>query len=260
MGHLFLSCSESLPSAKKAYAGVMPRIINLANLEQFTAINLLVDPGHIAGPVQIPSCAQITINWQLADGRAAHNVLYGRYSGAFAGNQAQANSIMTALTTGGAWTALAAFFATTTTVSGVSIRDVNTPNAPLINSNNAAVPGTSASPELPDEVAAVITLRTAFTGPGFRGRVYVPGWATNSLATGNVIAAAAVTALNSWGGTISGALAAGTYTWVLGQPARAQYTGSTGRVHPARSAMSTTISQTVVRDNHWDSQRRRGLK
>lgn len=238
----------------------MPRIVALDNLQQFAAVNLLLDPGHIPGPVVVPSCAQITINWQTASGRPAHNVLYGRYSGSFAGSVAQANSIMTALSTGGAWTALAAFLATTGGISGVSIRDVNTPNAPLIQSTGAAVPGTSASPEMPNEVAAVITLRTSFTGPGFRGRVYVPGWATNALATGNVIAAAAVTALNSWGGTLSGALAAGTYTWVLGQPARAQYTGSTGRVHPARAAQSTTIAQTIVRDNHWDSQRRRGLK
>lgn len=236
------------------------RIVPLDNFQQFAAVNLLSDPGHIAGPIVIPSCAQITINWANASGRGAHNVLYGRYSGAFAGNTAQANSIMTALSTGGAWTALAAFLATTTTLAGVSIRDVNTPNAPLITSTNAAVPGTSASPEMPDEVAAVITLRTSFTGPAYRGRMYVPGWATNALAAGNVIAAAAVTALNSWGGTIAGALAAGTYTWVLGQPARAQYTGSTGRVHPARAAQSTTIAQTVVRDNHWDTQRRRGLK
>lgn len=236
------------------------RIVNLSNLEQFAAVNLLADPGHIPGPVVVPSCAQITINWTNAAGRGGHNVLYGRYAGAFAGTVAQANSIMTAFTTGGAWTALAAFFATTAAISGVSIRDVSTPNAPLITSTNAPVPGTSASPEMPDEVALVITLRTAFTGPGFRGRVYVPGWATNALATGNVAAAAAVTALNSWGGTFSGAIGAGGYTWVLGQPARAQYTGSTGRVHPARAAMSTTISQTTVRDNHWDTQRRRGLK
>lgn len=243
------------------YSGrTMPRILRLENLDQFAAINVLSDPGHIAGPVVIPSCAQITVNWQTASGRPAHNVLYGRYSGAFAGNVAQANAIMAALTSGGPWTTLAAFLATTGGISGVSIRDVNTPNAPIITSTSAAVPGSSASPEMPDEVSAVITLRTAFTGPSYRGRMYIPGWATNALATGNVIAAAAVTALNSWGGTIANALIAGTYTWVLGQPARAQYTGSTGRVHPARAAQSTTISQTVVRDNHWDSQRRRGLR
>lgn len=240
----------------------MPRsgIVNLANFQPFTAINLLVDPGHIGGPVVIPSCAQITLNWVAEDGKNAHNVLYGRYSGTFAGTVAQANAITAALASGGAWTAMAAFMPTATGLTTVSLRDVNTPNNALITATSGGALGTSASPSLPNEVAVVGTLRTAKTGPANRGRIYVPGFATNALGAGNIIAATAVTAIGNWLNTISGALSAQGYTWVLGQPARAQYTSHTGTVHAARPAGSTPITSVSVRDNHWDSQRRRGLK
>lgn|SRR5215471_2252799 len=228
--------------------------------QQFLAVNVLSDPGAIGGPVVVPNCAQIVLVWNVEGGKLGHNVLYGRYAGTFAGTVAQASSILTALSSGGAWTALAAFLANTAALTAVTIRDVNTANQPILQSSVSGANGTSASAALPSEVAAVITLRTANTGRANRGRVYVPGWATNSLGAGNVIAGAAVTALGNWANTIPGALAGQGYTWVIGQKARAAYTGSTGTSHPARAATSIQVSSQVVRDNHWDSQRRRGLR
>jgi|SRR5215471_16420604 len=236
------------------------RIIRLDQAQQFLAINALNDPGAIGGPVVVPQCAQITLLWILESGKQGHNVLYGRYAGGFAGTVAQANAIFAALSTGAAWTALAGFLGTTNSFFGVLIRDVNTANQPIIGSTGTAAPGTSASASLPNETAAVITLRTGSVGRANRGRVYVPGWATNSLGAGNVIAGGAVTALQNWANTIPGALSGQGYTFVIGQRARAQYTGSTGTVHPARPATSIQVTAQTVRDNHWDSQRRRGLK
>lgn len=236
------------------------RIINLSNAQTFTAVNLLSDPGAILGPVQVPQCAQISFAWSLEDGKVAHNVLYGRYSGGFAGTVAQCNSIIAALTTGAQWTALAAFFSTSNIFSFVTIRDVNTINQPIIQNSAGGAAGTSASPALPLETAAVITLRTALVGRANRGRIYIPSWATNALGAGNIIAAAAVTALQNWANTIPTAFTAQGYTLVIGQKARASYTGTTGAVHPPRAATSTAVTSLSVRDNHWDSQRRRGLK
>lgn len=238
----------------------MPRVIALDQLQQFTAVNLLSDPGSLGGPYVVPSCARINLRWNIESGKIAHIVLVGRYVGAFHGSVAEANAIMTALTTGGTWTALAAFLATNTALAGVEIQDVNTPFQGKIFSSNAAVLGTSVSPALPNEVAAVITKRTALVGVQNRGRAYVPGFATNALGTGNVIAAAAVTALTNWGNVFGTALSGSGYTHVIGQPARAAYTGSTGTEHAARAATSTPVTSMVVLDNHWDSQRRRGLK
>jgi|SRR5215471_5006871 len=237
------------------------RVIRLDSLEQFQAINVLSDPGAIAGPKIAPNCMQVVIGWGLDDGKTAHNVLGARYSGSFPGSTSMANAIMTALTTGAAWTALAGFLAATPTgIYNVNLRDINSPNQPLVPSSNSGVLGTSASPALPNENAAVITLRTGQTGPANRGRIYIPGWATNALGTGNIIAAGAVTALQNWANTIPTALSAQGLQFVIVQPARNAYTGSTGRQHPARAATSINVSSQPVRDNHWDTQRRRGIK
>src|SRR3954464_8753595 len=106
----------------------MPRYVALESLQQFAAVNLQFDGGAIGGPKVIPQAAEISLVWSLASGKIAHNVLTGRYNGAFAGSQAQANAIVAGLTTGSAWTNLAAFLATTAVFVGVNIRDLNAPN------------------------------------------------------------------------------------------------------------------------------------
>jgi hypothetical protein len=236
------------------------RIVNLANFEQFTAINLLSDPGQVGGPVIVPSCAQIVLDWTLTDGKAAHNVLFGRYSGAFSGSPAQAQTIFQALASGSAFNGLAGVLSTTTTFASVTLRDVNTANQPLIQSSGGGVPGVGAGTALPDETALVVTLRTALAGRANRGRMYLPGFTATGMGAGNVVAPGVMTAVGTWAATIAGALAASGYVWVIGQKARNAYVGTTGTAHPARVAGSVPITGTVVRDNHWDSQRRRGLK
>lgn len=239
------------------------RVIRLESLEQFAAVNLLLDPGSIPGPVVVPQCAQISLVWFLPDQKFAHNVLYGRYAGTFAGSVASANSIMTSLTTGAPWTGLASQLSPGTTLAAVTIRDVNPTDGSgaLISSTNAAVPGTGTGTALPCEVAAVITKRTAKAGRGNRGRIYLGGFTSATLTTGDVIAPGTVTAIQAWANIIGSALAASGYTHVMGQPARAAYTSPvTGRVFQARPATSTDITSLQVRDNHWDSQRRRGLR
>jgi len=77
---------------------------------------------------------------------------------------------------------------------------------------------------------------------------------------GNIISPATMTAIQTWANTIVAALAGQGYTLVIGHVARQAYTGSTGTAHPARAAGTVVITSVTVRDNHWDSQRRRGLK
>jgi hypothetical protein len=137
---------------------------------------------------------------------------------------------------------------------------LNTPNQPLIASSVAGVPGTAAGVALPTEVALVITKRTAATGRANRGRIYVPGWAASAVAADNTAIAAVVTDLQAWANTIQNAFNASGYQMVIAQPARNSYIGETGTVHPARPAGSVTVSSLQVRDGHFDSQRRRGLK
>lgn len=235
--------------------------IDISRFQQFTAINLSSDPGAIGGPVIVPQCAQIVLVWLLESGKQGHNVLYGQYSGGFAGTPQQATSMLQALTSAPSWAPLAAFLPTTTSLGSLYIRDVNAPNQPIISATGGGLAGVSASPSLPNEVAVCVTLRTARVGRANRGRLYLPGFATNALGAGNIIAAGAVTAIQNWVQVLFTAMSGQGYTWSLGHRARAAYVSpKTGVSYPARPAGSLQISAATVRDNHWDSQRRRGLK
>lgn len=236
-------------------------LVDISRLQSVTAVNLSSDPGNPGGPVVVPQAAQIVLSWVLADGKRGNNVLYGRYTGAFAGTVAQTNSILTALTTGAQWTAFAASIAPTASLANVQIRDVNQRDQAILTSTTAGASGTSTGTELPDEVALCVTLRTSLVGRGNRGRFFIPGFATSAIATGNVVAAATVTATNNWVTTFTAIFAAQGYTWVLGQKHRLAYVSpKTGVSHPERPASSALAVTPVVRDNHWDTIRRRGLK
>jgi hypothetical protein len=217
------------------------------------------DPGAIGGPIVIPNAARVSIVWQGANTRITSCILYGRYAGAFDLTQSDVNAMSTAITSGAAWTALATFLAPTFSKLGVNVQNVGSPNEPIIGAGGS-VPGTSPGTALPDECALVVTFRTATTGTSGRGRMYMPGWATNALGAGGVVAAEAVAALQAWAtSNIPAMMQAGTLVHCLGLQARQAYTGETGTEHPAREASTIDVSSYIVRDNHWDSQRRRGL-
>lgn len=239
----------------------MPRIVNLANYPSFQAINLLVDPGADPGKIKIPNGCRFIISWNLTDGKQAHNVLGMAVSAGFTPTAVLAEQARVALTSGTNWTGLAGFLAPGTQLTAVTLRDLRDFDLPLVPSTGAPVSGTSAGTALPSEVAAVITLRTAKVGPGNRGRVYIPGWATNAIGTGDTIAAGAVTALNFFCTNISNAISSIGGDWSLTQPHRLAYTSpKTGVDFDERQPNMAHITSATTRDNHWDSQRRRGLK
>jgi len=240
----------------------MPRVVRLDTLQQFAAINVLSDPGYIAGPKIIPGAAMVRLNWQLNNGRTAHNIMYASWNGTPALSATSAQAIFGAISSGATWTALAGFLIPQTTLTGVTLLDMRSTTATYFNSTGAAVPGVSAGTALPDESAVAVTLFTANRGPSGRGRIYLPGWASTAMAAGGVVAAAAITALNNWmSGSVGPAVSSNVGPLVLGLPARAAYTSPiTGRQFPARNATTVPITGIATRDNHWDSQRRRGLK
>jgi hypothetical protein len=221
---------------------------------------VLTDPGETGGPVVIPNGVQIVLNWALADGRPAHNVMYGRAGGIPAPNAAQAEAIRVAITSGINWTNFAGGISTTTSLTGVSLRSVHSANAALFTSTGAAVSGTNVSVALPNETALCVTLRTALSGKANRGRIYLPGHSVDQITAGNLINPGAVTNAQVWVNGFFSAFTGSGYTWSIGQKARQAYTGTTGTSHPARNAGLVDVESVIVRDNHWDSQRRRGLK
>lgn len=236
------------------------RLIRLDAAQQFTAINVLTDPGAIGGPKVIPNCVQITFYW-IGDGsKVFHNTLVGRAAGVPNPTPAQATAIHQALTTGAAWTALAATLSTTTSFASVGLRSLHTLNQPEVLSTSGAVAGSGAAVALPLENAICVTLRTALAGAQNRGRVYLSGFTNAQVVAGNIIAPGTVTATQTWCAGFTSIFAGQGLTWVIGQPARQAYTGSTGTQHPARAAGSVPVTQAITRDNHWDSARRRGLR
>jgi hypothetical protein len=144
--------------------------------------------------------------------------------------------------------------------ASVTLTSVHQAGLPSFLSTGAMVPGAGATPALPAEVAICATLRTAGRGPSNRGRMFLMGFNASQAAIGNIIAPQCVTDTAAWVANIANVLTSQGLTWVIGQPARNAYTGETGTAHPARPAGSVPITQALIRDNHWDSQRRRGLK
>jgi hypothetical protein len=237
------------------------RLIPLSSLTQFAAVDLSSDLGNIGGPIVIPNCVQIVLKWTQQDGKGANVVTYGRVGGIPAPTVTQADQIFSALSTGAQYTALKALQSSTSAFTGVTLRSVHSKDQPIIASTGAAVSGTAVGATFPNEVALVITLRTALVGRANRGRMFIPNWTADSSAAGNVVLASSVTVLQNWANTLISAYAAGGYTMVIGQQERADYTSpKTGTHFPHRDATSVTVTQCTVRNNTWDTQRRRGLK
>jgi hypothetical protein len=232
------------------------------SFQQFAAINVLSDPGYSPGQKIIPNAAQLNILWGLPNGKTAHNVMYATYNGTPALGAGAAQSIFAAISAGATWTAMAAHIAPTVSLRAITLLDVRSNAGVVFQSTGTAVPGTSTGAALPGEVAIAVRFVTTNRGPSGRGRVYLPGWATTALTTGDVILAATVTAINTWmANTVFPAITSAVGAPVLGLPARKEYTSpTTGRFFPARAASTVVISNVLVPDNHWDSQRRRGLK
>lgn len=218
------------------------------------------DAGRIPGAITIPNCIQVVLVWSpnFALGQFVYNVAHGFVASGFAATAPIAQAIYAALAT--AYTAnLASFQPTTGGLQGVQLRDIRPPgNFAPVNSTGAATPGTSASMAMPEEVAAVLTARTAQAGRGYRGRMYIPCWATNANAAGGVIASGVITGLDNFATAYLAALTAQGITGCVAQPARNSYVGVTGTTHPQRPAGTPAITQLFVRNNAWDSQRRRG--
>jgi hypothetical protein len=237
------------------------RIVNLANIQQFTAINILSDPGLIPGPIVIPNTVQIKLQWATDSGKSAFNILYGRAPGVPSPTVAQANAILSDLALAVVSSGVAAFQPLGSAgLQACILRSVHTINQPEVQSDVVGNASSSPDPALPSEVAIVLTERTALTGPANRGRIYIPQFAANAAAIGNTFSVALRSAMNVLGAAFGPAIAAGGYTHVLGQPARAAYIGTTGRQHPARPAGTVDVVDVICRDDHWDTQRRRGLK
>jgi hypothetical protein len=217
----------------------------------------MADPGRIPGSVVIPNTIQVRLIWSLPNGKTVYNVLHGTVAGGFSATSTVAENIFSAIKAAAGWTALKANINSGVSLAGVDLRDMRSANQPLVASTSAASAGTGAGTALPPGDALVVTLRTANAGRGFRGRVYLPGFDSSAMAAGGVAAAGTVTNATSFVTAVQTALTGQSITMAIAQPARQQYTGSTGALHPARAAGAAVVTSIVTRNNIFDHQRRR---
>jgi hypothetical protein len=225
---------------------------------QIPASTKKTDAGHSKGAQPVPSCIEIACKQVGANGKQANFAFHGAYATAPPSLVTLAQSLFTAIS--GAWSSdLASLMVPASMFQAVWIRDMSNVNNPVVVGTGTAVPGTGSVPALPPEVAAVITENINARGRGMKGRVYIGGFAQAADAGNGVMSAAAQTGLSSFATAVFNAITSNSLTPCVAQPARLQYQGFTGTIHPARVAKTVTCSQYVLRNSEWDTQRRRGL-
>ena len=216
------------------------------------------DLGRIAGPIVIPNAIEVDLVWNLTSGKQVKNVLHGQVAAGFNATAAVAQAIYAAIIASASWTAWKPFVNANASFAAVSLRDLRTPNMPVVTSTGAATVGTGVASALPPGASLVISERTAQAGRGFRGRIYLPGLDSSLLtaATGAASAAGNTAAVN-FITAVQTALTASAITLSIANPARQAYIGRKGRNIPARVAGIINVTSLVARLTALTSQRRR---
>lgn len=206
-------------------------------------------------PLVLDTAVQVRLHWTF-NGIAGYNVLAGIVGGGYTNSQAHANALGTAILGSFTSSGLAALMASTTSLVAAGIRDVREANRPEYVSVAAAVPGSGSATPMPNQDAAVITLRTALAGKRYRGRVYFSG-ATEAQndATGS-IASAFNTALVTFMTNVQTNM--GTEGITLAVLSRPTYLN----LAPPADVLDwpghiEAVTAIVARDTKWDTQRRR---
>lgn len=198
----------------------------------------------------VPGAAQMRVIWSLSGQLYALNVMGVVNAGGIAITQALANTIGTAVKAALTSSTHGVSVHSTVALANIGIRDIRTANQPEFIDTGGATAGTGTGDILPLQVALCITLRTAFSGARFRGRVYLPGWnetanGVTGVVTSTANAVAFVTAIKS--ALVSSSLDLG----VIHRPTEAPLAPTAGFITP--------VTSIVARDAVWDTQRRRAV-
>lgn len=85
------------------------------------------------------------------------------------------------------WQSIDNFYKPTTIMTRVRVDEINVNTGRVISGQDAGLPaapyGATNAAQLPLQCAPVVTLRTPFSGPSFRGRVYMPPMVTTTIDT-----------------------------------------------------------------------------
>lgn len=191
----------------------------------------------------------------LAAGGPAQCVLHWTIPAGTSVNVTLANAIFTTL--GNLWSAnLAAHAATTQSLSKLFLRDLRQASMAEVASTNAAIPGTAVGDELPHSIACVMTIRTASAGRKFRGRAYLSAFAEEANGGSGRISVSTKTSLDAFAaGFITAANQSGATFGVAHRPTL--FDDITGLPIAPGLGFTTPATTCEIRDDFWDSQRRR---
>lgn len=206
--------------------------------------------------LQVTNAGLLRIIWQLSGADYAVNVFgFDNPTHATSINQALADGLDADAKSAFTASGLAACVATSVSLSRVGIRDIHTANQPEFLGTAAAVAGASAGDLLPPQTALVVTLRTALAGPRFRGRSYLPGFTEADNAALGSASPACATAAASFVNALAAAMQARNIRMaVVSRPLVDPVTGAV-----TRPGAVTQVVSALVRNNVWDTQRRRAV-
>jgi hypothetical protein len=218
-----------------------------------------VDGGRIPGPAAIPNGIEIRCIFRHVNAKIVSFTLHAQNDGTYITSVAAANALHQSI--GAAWTAhLGYAIVNTVQFNSVVLRDMTFPELPEFTSSDPPILGTSVVTPLPDDVALVLTENGNARGRGSKGRIYVMGFAADQDQGGGVANDNLVVAMNAFGTQLMTALGVGGLSPAIAKPHRQEYIGLTGALHAERPAALTPVGSYTCRDNHWDTQRRRGLR
>jgi hypothetical protein len=202
----------------------------------------------------------VKILWSQG-GITLNNVFHSNLTAAGPLNPTAAESIFSAIKAAAATITWLGHLHTSIQLIGVHVKDLRAANNPTLISSGNATPGTGTGNMIPQDSALVVTLRTAFSGRGFVGRVYLPGLDSTNLADSRHFISTTVfdNAAIGFANAINTAMTPQVGSWVLG---RKHLLASPDPAAPPpynspRPADTIPITAAVLVDHRIDSQRKR---
>lgn len=127
------------------------------------------------------------------------------------------------------WTNCASNYKSTLSLVGIRVDIIDAATGHVLEGTDVTtgtVPGNLSTNQLPLQCSSVLTLRTAFSGGRYRGRLYLPPMTVSALtADGFLVAASQDDILDAWHDWFV-AINAGADDWFIGVYSRAQQTVS----------------------------------
>jgi hypothetical protein len=209
-------------------------------------------PGFVASPDTL----KILLHWSIHT-RPELNVLHAHFPTVGPPDPSGVQRIFAAGVTALTSTGFSGALATTTSFVAVGMIDLRTEGVPEVRSTGTAAPGIGVEAALPDQVSLVITERTNKTGKSHRGRIYTLGMTTAQVGAGGLCQSAGADAALAWYQAIQAAMNTEGWRLAIRSPALPVRPSKPGGDLPAKPYEITEVTQMLVRDLIFDTNRRR---